>query len=48
MLLTVRDASVTGEDTRNRRDASGTGVVGYRVLVPVASQPVAKETLGTG
>jgi len=43
LLLTVRDASVTGEDTRNRRDASGMGVV-----VPVASQPVAKETLGTG
>ena len=44
----VRDSSVMGVDTRNRRDASGTGVAGWRVLEPVASQPVAKETLGTG
>ena len=59
-VLPVRDASVTGEDASvTGEDASVTGSVtggvramlaewAWGLLVPVANQPVAKGTLGTG
>ena len=37
-----------GRGYQEQERCDGTGVAGWWVLVPVASQPVAKETLGTG